>query len=70
VGHPKHDQSGEEWNGERGHAKDGVSLFGASNMVTTWRGFKNLQSCLGLRQVEDSNCHCLDFSLGRSKRGE
>jgi hypothetical protein len=43
VGHPKYNQSGKEGNGERGYAQNGVSLFGASNMLTTRRDFKDLQ---------------------------
>jgi hypothetical protein len=39
-------------------------------MLTTRGNFKNLQRQLRFRQVEDSNCHCLDFSLGPSKREE
>ena len=43
VGHSQYDQGGEEGDGQRGNAKDGVALFGASNMLTTRGDFKDLQ---------------------------
>jgi hypothetical protein len=43
VGHSQYDQGGEERNGQRSHAKDGVPLFRASNMLTTRGYFKDLQ---------------------------